>query len=38
MNACLDISNLSATLASGQRVLRSVSLAVEPGEVRALVG
>jgi peptide/nickel transport system ATP-binding protein len=38
MSACLDISNLSATLANGQRVLRSVSLTVEPGEVRALVG
>ena len=38
MTACLDISNLSATLPSGQRVLRSVSLRVEPGEVRALVG
>ena len=38
MTACLDISNLSATLPSGQRVLRSVSLTVEPGEVRALVG
>ena len=35
---CLDIAGLSATLASGARVLRSVSLAVEPGEVRALVG
>jgi len=38
MIACLDISNLSATLPSGQRVLRSVSLTVQPGEVRALVG
>jgi peptide/nickel transport system ATP-binding protein len=38
MTACLDISNLSATLSNGQRVLRSVSLSVEPGEVRALVG
>jgi peptide/nickel transport system ATP-binding protein len=38
MSACLDISNLSATLSSGQRVLRSVSLTVEPGEVSALVG
>src|SRR5580765_3847618 len=35
---CLDISGLSATLANGVRVLRSVSLAVQPGEVRALVG
>ena len=38
MTACLDISSLSATLGNGQRVLRSVSLSVEPGEVRALVG
>ena len=36
--ACLDISNLSATLANGVRVLRSVSLTVASGEVRALVG
>jgi peptide/nickel transport system ATP-binding protein len=35
---CLEISNLSATLANGVRVLRSVSLAVEPGVVTALVG
>ncbi|TPJ27694.1 ABC transporter ATP-binding protein [Mesorhizobium sp. B2-7-2] len=35
---CLDIRGLSAVLANGQRVLRSVSLAVQPGEVRALVG
>ena len=35
---CLDISNLSATLANGVRVLRSVSLTVASGEVRALVG
>src|SRR5262245_13387908 len=35
---CLEIANLSATLANGTRVLRSVSLAVAPGEVRALVG
>ncbi|PWJ90962.1 peptide/nickel transport system ATP-binding protein [Mesorhizobium loti] len=35
---CLDISDLSAVLPNGQRVLRSVSLAVQPGEVRALVG
>ena len=38
MSACLDISGLSAVLPNGQRVLRSVSLAVQPGEVRALVG
>jgi peptide/nickel transport system ATP-binding protein len=38
MTACLDISNLSATLGNGKRVLRSVSLSVEPGEVHALVG
>ncbi len=35
---CLAISNLSATLANATRVLRSVSLSVQPGEVRALVG
>lgn len=35
---CLDIKGLSAVLPNGQRVLRSVSLAVQPGEVRALVG
>ena len=35
---CLAISNLSATLANGVRVLRSVSLTVEPGVVTALVG
>jgi peptide/nickel transport system ATP-binding protein len=35
---CLDISNFSATLANGVRVLRSVSLTVASGEVRALVG
>ncbi|MER8523214.1 ABC transporter ATP-binding protein [Mesorhizobium sp. M0598] len=35
---CLDIRSLSAVLPNGLRVLRSVSLAVEPGEVRALVG
>jgi peptide/nickel transport system ATP-binding protein len=35
---CLEIANLSATLANGSRVLRSVSLTVAPGEVRALVG
>ncbi|QKD00140.1 ABC transporter ATP-binding protein [Mesorhizobium loti] len=38
MSACLDITNLSAVLPNGQRVLRSVSLSVQPGEVRALVG
>ncbi|TIV44498.1 MAG: ATP-binding cassette domain-containing protein, partial [Mesorhizobium sp.] len=38
MSACLDIRSLSAVLPNGQRVLRSVSLAVQPGEVRALVG
>ncbi|TIT71343.1 MAG: ABC transporter ATP-binding protein, partial [Mesorhizobium sp.] len=30
--------SLSAVLPNGQRVLRSVSLSVQPGEVRALVG
>ncbi|TPI14839.1 ABC transporter ATP-binding protein [Mesorhizobium sp. B4-1-3] len=35
---CLDIRGLSAVLPNGQRVLRSVSLSVHPGEVRALVG
>lgn len=34
----LDIQNLSATLPNGTRVLRSISLGVAPGEVRALVG
>jgi peptide/nickel transport system ATP-binding protein len=34
----LEIADLSATLGTGQRVLRSVSLTVQPGEVRALVG
>lgn len=38
MSASLDIANLSALLPNGQRVLRSVSLSVQPGEVRALVG
>ncbi|WP_421914676.1 ABC transporter ATP-binding protein [Mesorhizobium sp.] len=38
MSACLDIRDLSAVLPNGQRVLRSVSLSVQPGEVRALVG
>ncbi len=38
MSACLDIANLSAVLPNGLRVLRSVSLSVQPGEVRALVG
>jgi peptide/nickel transport system ATP-binding protein len=36
--SCLEIRSLSAALANGQRVLRSVSLCVQPGEVRALVG
>ncbi|TIW66305.1 MAG: ABC transporter ATP-binding protein [Mesorhizobium sp.] len=35
---CLEIRSLSAVLPNGQRVLRSVSLSVQPGEVRALVG
>ncbi|MER8461748.1 ABC transporter ATP-binding protein [Mesorhizobium sp. M1396] len=38
MSACLEIRDLSAVLSNGQRVLRSVSLSVQPGEVRALVG
>lgn len=38
MSACLEIRRLSAVLPNRQRVLRSVSLAVQPGEVRALVG
>jgi peptide/nickel transport system ATP-binding protein len=38
VSACLELFDLSATLANGVRVLRSVSLTVEPGEVRALVG
>jgi peptide/nickel transport system ATP-binding protein len=38
MKPCLDISGLSAVLPNGARVLRSVSLSVQPGEVRALVG
>ncbi|MBL8581793.1 MAG: ABC transporter ATP-binding protein [Rhizobiaceae bacterium] len=38
MTAALEIENLSAVLGGGQRVLRSVSLTVKPGEVRALVG
>jgi peptide/nickel transport system ATP-binding protein len=38
MTPALQIANLSATLPNGVRVLRSVSLAVQPGEVRALVG
>jgi peptide/nickel transport system ATP-binding protein len=38
MERCLDIRRLSAVLPNGQRVLRSVSLSVQPGEVRALVG
>jgi peptide/nickel transport system ATP-binding protein len=35
---CLEISNLSATLPNGVRVLRSVSLKIAPGEVHAVVG
>ncbi|OHV87800.1 ABC transporter ATP-binding protein [Mesorhizobium sp. ORS 3428] len=35
---CLEIRALSAVLPNGQRVLRSVSLTVQSGEVRALVG
>lgn len=38
MTDCLTISNLSATLPDGQRLLRSVDLSVASGEVRALVG
>ncbi|TIP00930.1 MAG: ABC transporter ATP-binding protein [Mesorhizobium sp.] len=38
LEPCLDIRGLSAELPNGQRVLRSVSLSVQPGEVRALVG
>ncbi|OBQ95308.1 MULTISPECIES: ABC transporter ATP-binding protein [unclassified Mesorhizobium] len=38
MEPCLEIRSLSAVLSNGQRVLRSVSLTVQPGEVRALVG
>jgi len=39
VNAFLAIRNLSAILRGGsQRVLRSVDLAVEAGEVRGLVG
>ena len=38
MTPTLEISSLSATLPNGVRVLRSVSLTVQPGEVRALVG
>ena len=38
MTPALEVSNLSATLSNGVRVLRSVSLTVEPGEVCALVG
>ncbi|CDX50659.1 ABC transporter ATP-binding protein [Mesorhizobium plurifarium] len=38
MKPCLDIRRLSAVLPNDQRVLRSVSLTVQPGEVRALVG
>ena len=38
MTPTLSIANLSATLPNGHRVLRDVSLAIAPGEVRALVG
>ncbi|WP_245429429.1 ABC transporter ATP-binding protein [Mesorhizobium sp. WSM3860] len=38
MEPCLEIRCLSAVLPNERRVLRSVSLAVQPGEVRALVG
>jgi peptide/nickel transport system ATP-binding protein len=38
MTAYLDIANLSVALRRGGRLLRSVSLRVEPGEVHALVG
>lgn len=34
----LDIINLNITLPNGRRLLRDVSLSLEPGEVRALVG
>lgn len=34
----LDIINLNIALPRGQRLLRNVSLQLEPGEVRALVG
>jgi peptide/nickel transport system ATP-binding protein len=38
MTPTLSITGLSATLPNGLRVLRDVSLAIAPGEVRALVG
>ncbi|KSV66550.1 ABC transporter ATP-binding protein [Sinorhizobium sp. GW3] len=38
LQPALDIENLSVTLCDEIRVLRSVSLSVAPGEVRALVG
>lgn len=38
MSAFLSIRNLSAVLNGGTRILRSVSLDVEAGEVRGLVG
>ena len=38
MTATLAISHLSATLPNGRRILRDVSLSIQPGEVRALVG
>lgn len=34
----LDVQSLSIALPNGQRLLRDVSLTLEPGEVRALVG
>ena len=34
----LEVMNLNVALPRGQRLLRDVSLALEPGEVRALVG
>ena len=38
MTVYLDIANLSVALRQGGRLLRSVSLKVQPGEVHALVG
>ncbi|QDL92664.1 ABC transporter ATP-binding protein [Paroceanicella profunda] len=38
MTAYLEILGLSASLHRGPRLLRDVSLSVQPGEVRALVG
>ena len=34
----LEVMNLNVALPRGQRLLRDVSLTLEPGEVRALVG